>query len=109
MLRPRRPHERVHDHQEDFLRLLGEAAGSLLDDRGHVRARSEEHTSELQSRENLVCRFLLEKKKSQYTFASARRPLLFVETSRSTSRTSLFASHNATTWIPTFSASRCAC
>src|SRR5690606_41035465 len=28
-------------------------------------ARSEEHTSELQSRENLVCRLLLEKKKMQ--------------------------------------------
>src|SRR5690606_39969706 len=28
-----------------------------------VRSRSEEHTSELQSRENLVCRLLLEKKK----------------------------------------------
>src|SRR5690606_40275432 len=28
----------------------------------HVLARSEEHTSELQSRENLVCRLLLEKK-----------------------------------------------
>src|SRR5690606_41801223 len=29
---------------------------------GHRRRRSEEHTSELQSRENLVCRLLLEKK-----------------------------------------------
>src|SRR5690606_41486459 len=29
----------------------------------HVDPRSEEHTSELQSRENLVCRLLLEKKK----------------------------------------------
>src|SRR5690606_40986538 len=29
------------------------------------RYRSEEHTSELQSRENLVCRLLLEKKKSK--------------------------------------------
>src|SRR5690606_11001725 len=29
--------------------------------------RSEEHTSELQSRENLVCRLLLEKKKTTYT------------------------------------------
>src|SRR5690606_40658953 len=29
--------------------------------------RSEEHTSELQSRENLVCRLLLEKKKTQKT------------------------------------------
>src|SRR5690606_41665014 len=28
--------------------------------------RSEEHTSELQSRENLVCRLLLEKKKQQW-------------------------------------------
>src|SRR5690606_40417346 len=30
-------------------------------------ARSEEHTSELQSRENLVCRLLLEKKKQRST------------------------------------------
>src|SRR5690606_40284820 len=29
--------------------------------------RSEEHTSELQSRENLVCRLLLEKKKTHYS------------------------------------------
>src|SRR5690606_41102566 len=29
--------------------------------------RSEEHTSELQSRENLVCRLLLEKKKKRHT------------------------------------------
>src|SRR5690606_39830393 len=32
-------------------------------DDGRRRARSEEHTSELQSREKLVCRLLLEKKK----------------------------------------------
>src|SRR5207302_9512631 len=31
--------------------------------RGRIGTRSEEHTSELQSRENLVCRLLLEKKK----------------------------------------------
>src|SRR5215475_14935191 len=30
-----------------------------------ARPRSEEHTSELQSRENLVCRLLLEKKKTK--------------------------------------------
>src|SRR5690606_41306067 len=30
-----------------------------------MRLRSEEHTSELQSRENLVCRLLLEKKKEK--------------------------------------------
>src|SRR5690606_41547973 len=32
--------------------------------RAATAARSEEHTSELQSRENLVCRLLLEKKKN---------------------------------------------
>src|SRR3712207_7398699 len=32
-------------------------------DEDHVGARSEEHTSELQSRQYLVCRLLLEKKK----------------------------------------------
>src|SRR5688500_19274490 len=36
------------------------AAGAT---QGHPRARSEEHTSELQSPCNLVCRLLLEKKK----------------------------------------------
>src|SRR2546427_1681687 len=41
------------------------AAGAVLRDR-HLAAaqgRSEEHTSELQSQSNLVCRLLLEKKK----------------------------------------------
>src|SRR5690606_39958140 len=33
-------------------------------------ARSEEHTSELQSRENLVCRLMLEKKRRQRTYTS---------------------------------------
>src|SRR5690606_40528563 len=43
------------------------AAAPVVGGRGGVEAtherRSEEHTSELQSRENLVCRLLLEKKK----------------------------------------------
>src|SRR3712207_7905390 len=34
---------------------------------GQPRPRSEEHTSELQSRQYLVCRLLLEKKKKKYT------------------------------------------
>src|SRR3712207_8181049 len=40
---------------------------------GHGRLqghRSEEHTSELQSRQYLVCRLLLEKKKTNYLFLS---------------------------------------
>src|SRR5947208_13013252 len=36
-----------------------------------VRARSEEHTSELQSPDHLVCRLLLEKKKKRITVASS--------------------------------------
>src|SRR3982751_7108322 len=35
--------------------------------RGSIPTRSEEHTSELQSRSDLVCRLLLEKKKQQHT------------------------------------------
>src|SRR2546427_6678297 len=35
--------------------------------RGRWFLRSEEHTSELQSQSNLVCRLLLEKKKKKYT------------------------------------------
>src|SRR3989442_7051856 len=37
-----------------------------LRQRGLVEERSEEHTSELQSRPHLVCRLLLEKKKNSY-------------------------------------------
>src|SRR5690625_5786045 len=39
--------------------------------RHHVPTRSEEHTSELQSRGHLVCRLLLEKKK-QKTYQAAK-------------------------------------
>src|SRR3712207_8240717 len=40
-----------------------EVAGELAQRLGHHPRRSEEHTSELQSRQYLVCRLLLEKKK----------------------------------------------
>src|SRR2546430_2961263 len=36
-------------------------------------ARSEEHTSELQSQSNLVCRLLLEKKKKKLKYSNTRR------------------------------------
>src|SRR5690606_41943759 len=47
---------------QDFIADMG--AGAVAGDPGDFFAleRSEEHTSELQSRENLVCRLLLEKK-----------------------------------------------
>src|SRR5436309_10919039 len=40
-------------------------AGALFSQIASKLGRSEEHTSELQSRENLVCRLLLEKKKKK--------------------------------------------
>src|SRR2546428_2659765 len=49
----------------------GHADGSkLATHRQHVRQRSEEHTSELQSRSDLVCRLLLEKKKKTTDYDS---------------------------------------
>src|SRR2546421_8146990 len=48
--------------------VLGAVNGYLFgmrDARGFAFNRSEEHTSELQSRSDLVCRLLLEKKKKQ--------------------------------------------
>src|SRR5690606_39355975 len=58
-----------HGLDERHARLYGARPGASPPPprRDHLRAdlclRSEEHTSELQSRENLVCRLLLEKKK----------------------------------------------
>src|SRR5258707_10628181 len=43
------------------------AAGTRIDAATDRRPRSEEHTSELQSRQYLVCRLLLEKKKNNTT------------------------------------------
>src|SRR5690606_28288433 len=49
--------------------IMASLSGSAIADTAAVAAllipRSEEHTSELQSRENLVCRLLLEKKKKR--------------------------------------------
>src|SRR5258707_3691948 len=42
--------------------------------------RSEEHTSELQSRQYLVCRLLLEKKKSSLSATEAHATLMVVQT-----------------------------
>src|SRR2546430_8788864 len=46
--------------------------GTVLSALGVLAARSEEHTSELQSQSNLVCRLLLEKKKTQQIRVTVR-------------------------------------
>src|SRR2546428_4047700 len=51
---------------------LGLAPKSRAVPTGRDRSRSEEHTSELQSRSDLVCRLLLEKKKTSILHASPR-------------------------------------
>src|SRR2546427_5313085 len=54
---------------------------------GHRRGvgeRSEEHTSELQSQSNLVCRLLLEKKKKKYKTTTTMRHIHTTRTRRST-------------------------
>src|SRR2546426_8846790 len=57
--RPRRRNQRRQDH-------LGEVRDRVQQrERRRVLRRSEEHTSELQSPCNLVCRLLLEKKKKK--------------------------------------------
>src|SRR2546426_8304918 len=66
-----RPHvlaDRLREPRHD---LLLEPVVRLLHER-HARARSEEHTSELQSPCNLVCRLLLEKKKKKSNYCSLR-------------------------------------
>src|SRR2546421_6631767 len=61
-----------------FLLLMGASTGvDFLVGRGldkftHPRQRSEEHTSELQSRSEIVCRLLLEKKKKNNRNSTSR-------------------------------------
>src|SRR3712207_7110861 len=52
---------------------LDERIEIVLPDGTAVRVRSEEHTSELQSRQYLVCRLLLEKKKKKKVYSIAQK------------------------------------
>src|SRR5688572_31869399 len=64
----------VSDHRHRGVGRVGDTglteARSLIQPASGVPARSEEHTSELQSQSNLVCRLLLEKKKTIITDTS---------------------------------------
>src|SRR5256886_10244048 len=46
---------------------------------GAAHHRSEEHTSELQSQSNIVCRLLLEKKKTLTSTRAVSKPLISVQ------------------------------
>src|SRR3712207_7146137 len=59
-----------HELRRRLLRRQGEDRPAVVvevEDRRDRHQRSEEHTSELQSRQYLVCRLLLEKKKKKLT------------------------------------------
>src|SRR5438477_1741376 len=73
----------VHDH-DGHRRIQGKAkagraapplpgSAGWCPEGGHSGSRSEEHTSELQSHVNLVCRLLLEKKKKKKETLSNRQ------------------------------------
>src|SRR3712207_7409168 len=71
-----RPRRRLRVLHELFDRVVGKAASPQVPQPkrvgfGFEGVRSEEHTSELQSRQYLVCRLLLEKK--QYSREATRR------------------------------------
>src|SRR5262249_58466071 len=61
-------------HRSEFCPPAG-GIGSTPQNRATTTARSEEHTSELQSLTNLVCRLLLEKKKKHRQFITQIRPI----------------------------------
>src|SRR2546422_6480303 len=85
LFRSRRPHrEGVGRHDvahRELARQLHGVEGREVDHllrrlRGKQGERSEEHTSELQSRLHLVCRLLLEKKKNTQTVHRITRAVL---------------------------------
>src|SRR3989442_3747944 len=61
---------KMHTHSSDQVLFVTAGKGIIATETEQqiiVPGRSEEHTSELQSRPHLVCRLLLEKKKKQLT------------------------------------------
>src|SRR3712207_7882004 len=73
-------HRRAADVGLEAQQGVAEEAGQHLRhhrEARHLRPRSEEHTSELQSRQYLVCRLLLEKKKRNVLLRH-RRPYLSI-------------------------------
>src|SRR5690625_6911370 len=83
LFRSRRPHGGTAARRNGTVRR-----GPPLYRGTHSRIRSEEHTSELQSRGHLVCRLLLEKKKLRPTSLDCVRPLTRASMKRPLSFTS---------------------
>src|SRR5690349_22611975 len=80
LFRSRKGSERIVRYAFDLARRLGRKKVTVVHKANILKstsglflkvARSEEHTSELQSRRDLVCRLLLEKKKKNSVYATA--------------------------------------
>src|SRR3989442_4065014 len=66
-----KPHVlRYWESQFRFLNPAKNRSGNRVYQRREIELRSEEHTSELQSRPHLVCRLLLDKREWIYTFGT---------------------------------------
>src|SRR5438132_8352222 len=65
---------RVHDRSSSAGGRIAACLTAVVTRRPHGPHRSEEHTPELQSPSDLVCRLLLEKKKREASPTSVRRP-----------------------------------
>src|SRR3712207_7976464 len=66
----RGPQVRAHHLDDAPAREVGRAGAVAVGGGDRARTRSEEHTSELQSRQYLVCRLLLENKNTYIHFTS---------------------------------------
>src|SRR5437016_6802320 len=74
-----------HRIRNDVRKLAPSCPGGLAyRATGRQLTRSEEHTSELQSLTNLVCRLLLEKKKKKYKKQKTEHTHHFINTTRGT-------------------------
>src|SRR2546422_8262405 len=70
-------HDALPIYGEDEIRRIDQLSGEQACPVGReIEARSEEHTSELQSRLHLVCRLLLEKKKKSITNNTTYRTII---------------------------------
>src|SRR2546429_6812578 len=76
-------------YMDNFAETLHTKGYGVWAAQAYLRARSEEHTSELQSRLHLVCRLLLEKKKKSNTSPHRSRHRLGRTSTRSAAPSAL--------------------
>src|SRR5258708_12210114 len=89
------PYTTLFRSHTNHLILAGSVTNRIAGPRG-LTPRSEEHTSELQSPDHLVCRLLLEKKKQKNDMTTARQHGRDVSTAQNTTTRSPTIQHSST-------------